>query len=223
MSEINKRIEALEAELQKLKQEVKPTFEVGKWYKSDTGGLWFITEFKGLNHQVSYGFNRKRDWVHEDNRHSSGLTLATDKEVEEALINEAKKKIKGNYTSVRKVQKNEVFTRHGSLSSVCSELDGKLGSLFWYNPHTDTLYNYGLGLYIVYEKGKWAEIVESKLTICGHEVEKISNEGFKIGCKNVCKTELSVLKNLMQPNNFTTVQFDEYEVTLEEINKILEL
>lgn len=100
MSEINKRIEALEAELQKLKNEVKePKIENGKWYKTNClgGSIFYLTESPVEDCYVSgYGFENG-DWC-DLSEHYWTLeqkykpTLATHQEVEEALIKEAKKR-----------------------------------------------------------------------------------------------------------------------------------
>ena len=65
--------------------------EVGKWYKSDAGGKWFIEELRGTQ-QKSYGFNLMGKWSSSMNRLSTGLIELSLKEVGKALIKEARRR-----------------------------------------------------------------------------------------------------------------------------------
>lgn len=72
-------------------EEFKNKIEAGKWYKSDSDGLWFI-ESVGGNLQKSYGFDYKGDWHESGIRRSSGLIKASEEEVLSNLNREAEKR-----------------------------------------------------------------------------------------------------------------------------------
>lgn len=71
---------------------LKP-LEVGKWYRRHDGNLWFLTEIKEFC-AFGYGFCADKSWAYlsQGFNYSIKLTPATDKEVETALIKEAKKR-----------------------------------------------------------------------------------------------------------------------------------
>ena len=212
MSEINKRIEALEAELQKLKNEVKPKFEVGKWYKTNClgGSIFYLTESPVEDCYVSgYGFENG-DWC-DLSEHYWTLeqkykpTLATHQEVEEALQKQYEK-----------------------LGGKC-----KLDFCHYWNVNSC-----GFGCIYsskgdeVFRKGVWAEIVKDEpIKIGGYSVvikkssfEKDShNDSFEIGCKQMFRHQIQTIYYIMKNNNFKKVSFDGVETDIETINKILAL
>ena len=126
---------------------IKEEFEVGRWYKLN-GHLRCYSDKH--NH---YGFYDS-EW---DGRQSvlnyvNKWTLATDKEVETALIKEAKKRFNVN-------NKIEYFIGNSKEQTI-----GHLNK-FIYHPSDDELLirggckgtNSGL---VIYRKGKWATIIE---------------------------------------------------------------
>ena len=145
----------------------KPKLEIGAWYKDD-GWLVCFTKIKGEKHSY-FGVNCG-EWVNDGediiNINYETFTKATNKEVEEALINEAKKRgfKEGNYKSL---------------------LSGDRGFKGWYFCEQDnSLYTNldGEGGDVVFKNGKWATIIDqpTKLTVeqveekLGYKVEIIS-------------------------------------------------
>lgn len=133
--------------------------EVGKWYKTSSGNLFNYMGRSGkhINPDLVYGFtNKSIDWVYEYDVticNDKGLKPATKEEVEQALIAEAKK---------RGFKKGETVKYPcGNGSSVF--LDGFKHE---YREYSNTFYFYNL---LVFEKGKWAEIIE---TITKEQAEK---------------------------------------------------
>ena len=208
MSEINKRIEALEAELQKLKNEVKePKIENGKWYKDYDYFLVYITD---INKGVGYGFGSSGQWYNESNDWGfKDVRPATHQEVKEALIKEAKKR-----GFKKGVMINHSIEGKGHRALIFNELSYHSG----YNWLCDGWGN------VVFKDGVWAEIIKDEpIKIGGYEVKKTEFNTYTIGCKSASKTFLNSLRDLMTVNNFKKVSFDGVETDLETINKILAL
>lgn len=233
MIEISKRIEALETELQKLKNEVKPKFEVGKWYKDINPHMIFnITEirngFKGYGlGSLGYWIDNKEDKEDEglfyrDNmcKANRDLVLATDKEVGEALIKEAKNR---GFKEGVKVLRSDKLLSANETSSAPNEVY-IMNNKYSYNAELNTLKIDGR---VIFGTGEWAEIVKDEpIMINGFKVEKIDNH-FKIGCKDITRKELNHIKGFMERNNYVKVNFSNdnnaHLVHLETINKILAL
>ena len=228
MSEINKRIEALEAELQKLKNEVKPKFEVGKWYKinnEDGKALFHLSDIRHDETFKGYGFDYINDWNNSEianwgNINETGWTLATHKEVEEALIKEAKNR---GFKEGVKVLRSDKLLSANETSSAPNEVY-IMNNKYSYNAELNTLKIDGR---VIFGTGEWAEIVKDEpIMINGFKVEKIDNH-FKIGCKDITRKELNHIKGFMERNNYVKVNFSNdnnaHLVHLETINKILAL
>jgi len=148
--------------------------EINKWYKSDSGGLWFITDFinGNINNQISYGFNMSREWDVSKKRVSTGLVLATESEIKDALINEAKKRgfKSGNYKCL------SGGTHYTHSDDYCFE-DGKLFS-GWNNKDSRN---------IVFGNGTWATIIPQT------EVTQSDLITFYCESKNIDKDNLKVI------------------------------
>lgn len=223
MKETLKRIEALEvtisnasAEIKKLKDELsEPVFEVGKWYKNKFGELGF-----NIDGNNGYGFEKCGTWRSDAkfgfyNSYYNWLP-ATESEVFEALKKEAIKR---------------GFKEGVTLNIDCGGyIGGKLertanGRLFW-NSFTNELYLDSPNKYngcVIMRDGKWAEIIKDEpFKICGYEVKKEDNN-YKIGGKTIYRPDVSHLKYLMNSLDVKTAQLGDYKVTIEEINKLLEL
>ena len=73
---------------------INPKFVVGKWYKSSEGELFCVTSLNFDDKPLGYGFYLDKEWLDNDNKYwnSYGCSEATNKEVEEALIKEAKER-----------------------------------------------------------------------------------------------------------------------------------
>lgn len=141
--------------------EVKPKLEVGKWYK-DTfyerkGDVYFITKIN--ENGTCYGYGIKCvEWIEvtkEDGLHclynsiaSKYLIPATEEEVSEALIQEAKKRGFNSKTICICLDDNTYPKKCGTTTIQ-----------YEYNYEDDYLF---CGKQNIYEKGKWAEIIEQE-------------------------------------------------------------
>ena len=228
MSETLKKIEALEAEIKKLKDEVnKPQFEVGKWYKVIYGGSGAL----GANGLIGFVINKpnKKD----DNYHGEffdslihtpflkiingsmwrlcdGFKLRelTDKEVEDALIAEAK---------TRGFEKGVIY------DATNLGFEGQTDCLITSNSFEYRYNTLLIDNWRIFEHGKWATIIKDEpIKIGGYEVKKAEFNVYTIGCKSVSKTALNSLRDVMINNSFKKVSFDGVETDLETINKILD-
>lgn len=206
------RIEALEAEIKKLKEELnKPEFEVGKWYY-----CWqdYLIHYSG-NELNNYGFcsGWRSDLLCSKNQPIQ--RPATDKEVEEALIKEAKRR------GFKKGVRFECL--YGWTNNKYSEWRNDEISFRYYE---GGLWVYGINFYelCIFQEGKWAEIIkEEPLKVGGYLVEKSRTDVYSIGCKIISGNEIRQIKSFMNANKFNKVAFDGVEVDLETINKILNL
>tara|TARA_R110001606_G_scaffold57787_3_gene139097 strand:- start:492 stop:1010 length:519 start_codon:yes stop_codon:yes gene_type:complete len=133
----------IEKEFPKLFKEDSLVF--GKWYKRQRdNGLWFVTRFEN-GCSYGYGFDADGNWadVSKEYNYSLELTLATDKEVEQALIKEAKKRgfKKGcEYIGIRDLTRQKATTNIDVWSC---------------NSCIDMGFDY------VFLDGKWATIIET--------------------------------------------------------------
>ena len=139
---------------------LKPKLEVGKWYKEKGGSIAFYqgdnVETYGMNDVGTWRSNAC--WFHDWNLEDDEWTLATDKEVEEALVTEAKRRGYKDGVKVKKV------------------IDGNLGENDWVIPfnYKITFNEYGLffsniGIFNSV-KGQWAEIIEEQLEVTLEEI-----------------------------------------------------
>lgn len=140
----------------------EPVFTIGNWYKCQT----FNSDFFIMNYNPGnkhYGFSYTGKWIHDSynvwlTKHPERCKPATDKEVEEALIKEAKRR--GFKLGVKFIGVRDVMAEEVEYSCPYDKDDGEAGSSFQYVK--GTLYTYGLGRHIVFENGIWAEIVVEK-------------------------------------------------------------
>jgi hypothetical protein len=141
---------------------IKEEFEVGKWYnfKTDTCKcLCFATEVEGRRVWF-YGLDENGNWVNKDWYSADwDWSLATDKEVETALIKEAKKrgfkegvKFEGMDSKKSRTLKNSNFNYYAV---------GYLSINSWK----------------IFDKGKWATIIEEP---------KVESYGTPFKCLDEC-------------------------------------
>lgn len=156
--------------------EFKPTLEVGKWYKVDEepNTLWFIESIRndfGVGYGICFGDWRDYcDSIQINKPSYYTFAPATDKEVEEALIKEAKKRYKiGDKIKIFNQENNDNELRGFSLDFINDE---------------NVLSATNGGYDCLFDKGKWAEIISEpvkKMTvseICkelGYDVEIIKD------------------------------------------------
>lgn len=134
----------------KIKGLIKEELEVGKWYKySDSEGFLFcITNVQNDGVEV-YGFNSWGNWIDEGSYYSEYLIPATDKEVKDALIKEAKKR---------------GFKEGVKFKSIVSGNIRKFTG-FYFGSDEDECWLSNDTVGCIFKKGKWAEIIEEKKEI----------------------------------------------------------
>tara|TARA_R110002049_G_scaffold309249_1_gene519241 strand:- start:30598 stop:31395 length:798 start_codon:yes stop_codon:yes gene_type:complete len=136
--------------------------EVGKWYKYTRSGTLSFYQGEG---KKSYGFHTGHKFLDSHSWHmpteDTEIIPATESEVKEALIKEAVKR--GYKSGVKFVSLGEKFiTDHckGSVSVISDKPDYDLhfeDSILWVSG--------GENSGIIYEDGKWAEIIEEPKSI----------------------------------------------------------
>lgn len=213
---LEERISEIEKQLSELKELAKkePISKDG-WYKNKFHKYFCAYKRDG---EYIYGINCFGEWLAdfsnrgEEYHNDKSDILATDEEVKSALIKEAEKR--GFKVGVKIKRDHFKLSRH---TTVLSDAPGLMSYESDYNRLSF------LGVY-VFEDGLWAEIIKDEpLKVCGHEVKFDAWEIYIIGSKKIGKQELLEIKKVMEFNNFNTISFDNYSVTLEEINKILNL
>lgn len=149
----------------------KKELEVGKWYKMK-GNIHFLCNFNGKigNNGDSYGFNLVGEWTNDSMcfQNCDTYVEATDEEVEEALIAEAKKK---GY---------KAGTRLVPLLCCSCEIMGE-GEDYKYKSKVSDNIGHRLELNGtgIYQDGKWAEIIhEETKVITMEKAEKILSKKY---------------------------------------------
>lgn len=220
-NETLKKIEALEAEIKKLKDEVNnPQFEVGKWYKNkeEPKFLFYLESIKGGSY-YGRGFGCSGMW-HNSNNCSWGIkgcVQATDKEVEDALMAEAKRR------GFKEGVKWKSLFFKGEITDYNDNGRSSHDNEFKYTAHKNTL---SLGYGVIYKNGVWAEIVKDEpiriggYSVLFHELTKsttIDGNGFSKEFWQSAKviSEHSKAKIMVGCSK-------QYDVSLEIINQILE-
>lgn len=159
--EILSRLEAIKQEKKQLKKQLKelPNLEVGKWYKYPNHENWLlcIVGFKDGMVVNSYGFDCNSGWMDGWNQKGitemGNVTPATDKEVETALIAEAKKR---------------GFKKGVRYKSLYNDYDSGMvnNSGLIYKSKINCLYvKSGEMIDVIFRKGNWAEIIEEPKTV----------------------------------------------------------
>lgn len=138
---------------------IKPELEVGKWYRdSRDESNNILLSFKKDN--LCFGFDLSNNYGEYYLYDKSHIMPATEKEVEEALIKEAKKR----------GFKEGVDVKWSSLDNVWRKLHGE----FIYCPDLNTLF---LGTHSIFKDGEWAEIIEEPVYEYQWLVEYKGREG----------------------------------------------
>ena len=142
---------------EKLKEKglIKEELEVGKWYKHSSNNIFYCTAINKIGKPLGYGIDGVGRWIKEDmgciNGWGGNGELATNKEVETALIKEAKRrgfkegvKIKGrDYTTT-----GDFFFSGGNLfigmqqfSNICILEDGVWATIIKEEPKKEIVLN----------------------------------------------------------------------------------
>ena len=150
----------------------KKTLEVGKWYKGnvDFDSLIYITKLtnKGYYNEINYygfTFGEYNKRCINNLGHEQSLVLATYQEVEEALINEAKKRGYDKGVSIKECLQG-------------GDYNAKLKNGFTFS------FDYGLWSYsytngqnvCIFKDGKWAEIIQqpTEIELIKAEIERLN-------------------------------------------------
>lgn len=184
-------IRNIQQELEFLKEEQEPKFEVGKWYKGfiRKGIIAFCESndipkgFKG------YGINDDGVWIESIDwlSNTDPIIEATKEEVEKALIKEAK----------RRGFKDGVKLKRSGINT---EFDWDL-KVNGDKIHLTLFYCLDSGDGFLFKDGKWAEIIEeSKVTLNGYDME-VEGDVVKFGCAKFYKEFFRrTLKNIRDLN-----------------------
>jgi len=132
----------------------KKTLEVGKWYKDLYLGHLAFREKDNGNYGFLYG-----DWnTVIECKTPKQWTLATEQEVKEALINEAKKRR---------------FVKGTKFLSLLTAVKSECGINYNYYYDENELYSNGMCLF---KDGKWAEIVKepAEIELIKADIEKLN-------------------------------------------------
>lgn len=205
--QIKKQAEEKIKELQLIIDKLnKPKFKAKMWYKSQTCNEIAFAESEYLG----YGFEHNGTWRNSGTLFgfkNQGFVLASNREVEEALIKEAKKRGYNNKTII-----TSFFGDGGRSQASSDSYTSYTGNEFFY---------YGI---CIMRLGEWAEIIsEPKIMIGGYEVKIHMNDSYKIGCKTIRKQDLYGLNNMMIQTDVNEITFGEYKITRDTIEKILAL
>jgi len=180
----DKQIKKLEDSVLKLQEQIeqlkneKPKFEEG-WYWSDNDKDGWLVYYEDEISHPKYGFDWDNDWSSGlTGEYDSGCVKATDKEVEEALIKEAKKRgfKEGAYVDWSTHYMKDKPSKMNS-SKLCCQLEK--GDRFGLR----------MGGGVIYANGKWAEIIDTTLEINGYKMEQ-DGDIIKFGCAKFHKFDL---------------------------------
>lgn len=196
----------------------KPKLEVGKWYKFNRGLSNFLYFIENIKEGTGYGFN-KGIWCNDNDRWCDNFdnhTPATDKEVEEALIKEAKKRgfkvgVKVYFKSSgehRKITGELYISRKYKGEMVCFGSENQCGD-------------------IIFQNGKWVEIIEESVpTIEGCKME-VRKGNVRFGCVEISISKIEDLHCELKTFNdqqhlITSFVIDGYKITMEQLNEIVD-
>lgn len=223
IASLEAQMEAIDKQIAELKS--KPQFEIGKWYhwmvhKSSYGILKF-NGINGPNVKASIAFHECSGSFYSSIL-SDGYTnistmgeLATEEEV--AKYFEKYANILGFKVGVTVDRKNLPGWRIMGQDKISEYYDIQ----FQFNHGGDEIFI--LGKRVIYCNGEWATIVKDEsVKIHGYEVIK-KGDIYEIGCKVVDYRFLVELKKMMEKNGFLGTSFGEFHITLDEINKIINL
>ena len=124
--------------------------KTGEWYKTRFIPLFFLEKIDKKN---GYGYGIYQDkWADGIGLFIEDLIKISDKEVEKALICEAKNRgfdFEVKFKEIDDIQNGGIWDE-----------SGKVGSSFILS--TGNLYTYGYGKWCIFKDGKWASVIEQK-------------------------------------------------------------
>jgi hypothetical protein len=138
----------------------KSALVIGKWYKrKEDSSLWFVTHIKN-GCSYGYGFDYQGRWADESKgfNYSLKLNKATAKEVEEALIKEAKRRGFKKGVRVDRVNLSDDYNPNNELKEdTINTIELFSDGYLW------------VSNILIYDDGNWATIIE---TITKEQAEK---------------------------------------------------
>ena len=155
ITESKDTVQSYKKERKQLKKQLEelPKLEVGKWYKFDLS-LMFVKNKPTNNNVIGYGFDGTGLWTdkyHYWESYKDNYRPATDKEVQTALIAEAKKR---------------GFKEGGRFKGVAGTQMDEDVQISKHSPIEFGFPKSSLGLYCqnswIFRKGKWATIIKDK-------------------------------------------------------------
>ncbi len=214
---INKSIEALETARDLIEalpeKKEKPKLEAGKWYKHNEGVICCTGEgAESSKYFNAYGLNGSGEWMDKSDMWYKDYWTkkASNKEVEQALIKEAKRR---GFKEGVKIKD----ARGGDIGIIrCNIRTGSHDQLIVSESRQ--------GHYLVLlSDGKWAEIIkEQPLTLNGHEVT-IEGNTIKIGCKDFYNLEdFNTFVSSLVFFGVSTVVGPDGTYTTEDLKKIID-
>lgn len=197
--------------------------EIGKWYTlkdSPENNVFYVTSVDETGTSYGYGFD-DGVWFNNQEQISTNCAcnevafqsrarLATEKEVKNALINEAKKRYPiGTYlTCLRNWHKDQkLYSNQNKF-----DLEDKHNQLWEKSAYMR---------YCVFQNGKWAEIVPNEVKVNGYIVTKINDSSVKVGCKQFDIKWLDGLYNFIYYYDGEYIASDGSKWTGSDISKII--
>lgn len=236
-SEVSSQIESLSLLKERIEKELSrasepAAFEKGRWYMSSWGNL---VNYQGDGISFGFGFLEQR-WHYgglgiRNNDPVCTFRLATKEEIESALIAEAKRRLDIGLPirGLRRIEATDKWNSNGGNGYGYDDNKSKLLSVSWYyNAETDTLYNWGHGLAVVYEKGKFAEILKDEpIKIAGFEVKYDGNRCYvSVPGETIYygKDEIEMMRQVLNKPKIKSLNVGctgQYKVSHDDIQKIL--
>lgn len=230
LEELQKEIDSIKKELSCVKVDVKPKFEVDKWYygiKSD--GDWFLFRYtktvkcEGYN-RIYYSILLEKDRYTENDyiantQMENDSRLATPEEVKEALVKEAEKR--GFKEGVRVDRVNLPCCEGISQVVTLNKVE------FTYECYNNDVLE--CGGRAIYEKGTWAEIItKPKVMIGEYEVLVYAHDKtfYTVNGTIFSKSLINSVKDVLMynPDSIKSLNVGcngQYKIDLDKINEIL--
>lgn len=188
---------------------IEPKLEVGKWYRNSNLKtlICYTGNEEGYGFTASETWYKNQKWCSFEKWRITNTTPATDKEVEEALISEAKKRF-GNAP----IKDGTEFKDRGNISNI--------NARGWETCKWDGVVLH-YARYTLFKDGKWAEIIEEKApTIAGYEME-VGDGKITFGCKSFTTTRVLALYKNMKVLGMSGVCYDDSEITIDQLKEIV--
>lgn len=140
----------------------KTKLEVGKWYKAESHKAFMFIDKISISGVYGYGFDYKGNYTNEWNAYfplNSEYTLATEEEVKEALVKEAKKRGFKEGVNVKSVNGTEGIITNNYKHE--------------FKVNNNRFYFHNMS---VFENGVWAEIISNPIEEKINDLQKQIDE-----------------------------------------------